>query len=191
MGSFLPAAAFPARPGCRAVPFGRFPARRTHPSLFSPGKSTVFFGKKSPPLPYTCVKPAQKKGKKPGFFSPARAHRPPGNPAGTAPGKHTAGSRPGQTYPAKPTAGTHRREPTPGNPPPGHTARRRPREADQPEPPARAQRRPPGRGWSDPLVCLAATAPQSRVNIRQIRGWGYQPSPASKKPPQRTAKEEP
>lgn len=30
----------------------------------------------------------------------------------------------------------------------------------------------PGRGWSDPWVCLAETAPPSRVNFRQIRGVG-------------------
>ena len=30
-------------------------------------------------------------------------------------------------------------------------------------------------------VCLAATAPPSRVNFRQIRGWGYQPRHTTKK----------
>ena len=35
----------------------------------------------------------------------------------------------------------------------------------------------PGRGWSDPWVCLAETAPQSITNFRQIRGWGYRPIP--------------
>lgn len=47
----------------------------------------------------------------------------------------------------------------------------------------------PGRGWSDPWVCLAETAPPSRVNFRQIRGWGYRPARTSKKPSRRTAKE--
>ena len=45
----------------------------------------------------------------------------------------------------------------------------------------------PGRGWSDPWVCLAETAPPSRVNFRQIRGWGYRPAWTIKKPPRRTA----
>ena len=34
---------------------------------------------------------------------------------------------------------------------------------------------------------FAETAPPSRVNFRQIRGWGYRPARTSKKPPRRTA----
>ena len=133
VGSFLPAAAFPARPGCRAVPFGRFPARRTHPSLRRAKKSTVFFRKKSPPLPYTCVKPAGKKPKKPGFFSPARAPRPTEPPPAAGhtrrpktrpenPARNRPGTPAGRSHPA---ARAHR--------PPGRPAARR-----REEPPARA-----------------------------------------------------
>ena len=131
VGSFLPAAAFPARPGCRAVPFGRFPARRTHPSLRRAKKSTVFFRKKSRPLPYTCVKPAGKKPKKPGFFSPARAHRRP----------ETRPPETGKTRPETPPEDPARNRP--GTP--AGVGTRRPG-----TPPARKTRRPPPGGTARP-----------------------------------------
>ena len=187
MGSFLPAAAFPARPGCRAVPFGRFPARRTHPSLCRAGKSTVFFRKKSPPLPYTCVKPARKKPKKPGFFFARPGTPPPGNPpAGT--GKNPPGNPAGRPRPEPPGHTRRGRHPAarahcpPGNPaarrrekPP---ARAHPAGVSDPPPPARAV---PREGWSDPLVCLAATAPKTQRKVRHIPGGGLSNRQAAEK----------
>ena len=42
-------------------------------------------------------------------------------------------------------------------------------------------------GGLNPWGVFLETAPPSRVNFRQIQGWGYRPAPTSKKPPWRTA----
>ena len=108
-------------------------------------------------------------------LEPTRGNLPrkptPGNlPAGTDPWEPIPENLPPGTYPGEPTRGNHparahRREPiggnlSPGTPPPGEPTRR---------PPASGT---PGRGWSDPLVCLAGTAPCKRSRNRQKRGGG-------------------
>ena len=108
-----------------------------------------------------------------------REKAPPGNPpAETAPGEPTPetdpGNRPRETHPPEPTRGnlprkTYRREPTPGNRSAGTAPRAHPAGGTDP-PPARLGHT--GRGWSDPLVCLAGTAPCKRSRNRQKRGGG-------------------
>ena len=81
----------------------------------------------------------------------------PENPSGASPEKPLWGALPvppGKPPPGRPAARAH---------PAGVAARRRPPDLC------------PGRGWSDPLVCLAATAPQSRVNFRQKPEGGISP----------------
>ena len=98
------------------------------------------------------------------------------------------GNRPRETHPPEPTRGnlprkTYRREPTPGNrsggtTPPGYTAGNRSAGTAPRAHPAGGTDPPParlghtGRGWSDPLVCLAGTAPCKRSRNRQKRGGG-------------------
>ena len=110
---------------------------------------------------------------------PARRNRPgrthPGNqPRGTCPPEPTRGNLPRKTYRRKPTP-ANRPE---GTTPPGHTAgnrsagtspRAHPAGGTDPPPPASGT---PGRGWSDPLVCLAGTAPKSILKVRHIPGGG-------------------
>ena len=115
---------------------------------------------------------------------PARRNRSrrthPGEPTPeTDPGKPTRRNRPGGTYPEKPTAGNLPRGTDPGEPPrPGTThgnrsagtfPRAHPAGGTDPLPPVSGT---PGRGWSDPLVCLAGTAPCKRSRNRQKRGGG-------------------
>ena len=105
---------------------------------------------------------------------PARRNRSRRTHPGNRPRETTRGNRPGGTYPGKPTAGSlprgnDRGEPPRPGTPPGTFPRAHPAGVTDSPPPALGT---PGRGWSDPLVCLAGTAPCKRSRNRQKRGGG-------------------
>jgi hypothetical protein len=120
----------------------------------------------------------KKNRKNPVFFRPPGHTRRP----------ETRPPEPGKTRPETPPEDSTRNRPgTPagvGTPQPGHTARPEnpPPAVGRSRPPGHTQpgclthRRPPGlcpgRGWSDPLVCLAATAPKKQRKVRHIPGGG-------------------
>lgn len=167
--SFRPAAASPARPGCALWAVSRL----VRTSITLPGrKVNGFFCEKGGRASLYMRVGA---GKNPGFFSPGGFCRPGGHtdpPPGTAAG-HTFRLCSGEVR-ADGTSPLCREEVRRA----AHfsTLLWRSRRAGLcAQPPGRGV---PGRGWSDPWVCLAETAPPSRVNFRQIRGWGYRPQKA-------------
>ena len=179
------------------MPFGQFFARHVHPSLCRAEKSTVFCEKGGRASLYMRVGA----GKNPVFFAGRAVFCRPGGhtdpPPGTAAGhtfrlcsakvrrRHTSSLCSGKVHQPGGCFALCREEVLRA----AHfsallwQSRRSGRCA---QPPSRGV---PGRGRSDPWVCLAETAPLSRVNFRQIRGVSAPPGQQKSRPEGRPVKE--